>query len=145
VDPSDDAPPTDRIIAQFIAEAFSSPYPPPEVMRLYEEAVPGLANRMVDATEQIGLHKREIELIRVNAQVESMRRDYAEGRRGQICAVLVAFAAIAGSTYTATHGSQLAASVLGVGGLGTIVTAFVYGRKKPGKTEDTPAKEKKNG
>jgi uncharacterized membrane protein len=71
--------------------------------------------------------RHELTLTGAAAQVESMRRDYVEGRIGQVCAVLVVAITTFGAVYAGTHGAQITGSFLGVGGLGTIVATFIAG------------------
>jgi len=55
-------------------------------------------------------------------------RDSNEARRGQICALIITLAAIGAGAYTALQGHEVAGSIIGVGGIGSIVTTFLAGR-----------------
>ena len=49
-------------------------------------------------------------------------------RRGQICALTITLAALAIGGYTVAQGHEISGSIIGVGGIGGIVTAFLLGR-----------------
>ena len=59
-------------------------------------------------------------------------RDQSAYRRseflGQVFGLAIGIAAIGSATYMAVHGAQLAASVIGTGGVTGLVTAFIVGR-----------------
>lgn len=128
-------------LQRVVAEMFSGPLPPPESLARYEQVLRGSADRLITMAEALNRHSMLLELNGRNAEIESMRRDYSEGRWGQICALLVALVAVIGSSYTATHGAQWPASIMGATGLGSIVATFVYGRKH-GRTLDKPSQSK---
>jgi hypothetical protein len=60
--------------------------------------------------------------------MEQSKRDSDESRRGQICALVITLAAIGAGAYTAIAGHEIAGSIIGVGGIGSIVTTFLIGR-----------------
>jgi len=132
-----------------VQASFSGPLPPPEMLRAYNEAEPGLASRIIQMAETEAQHRREIErqesaaAIQIavkdsDARLEEMRSDYLEGRWGQRFAASIGWLAILCSTYLGTHGAQATASIVGGGGLVAIVTAFLRSRKASEPLEAKP-------
>jgi uncharacterized membrane protein len=119
-----------------VQQSRLGPLPAPEILRAYNEIEPGFASRVITMAEDQSKVRREVTLLGATAQVERMRRDYMEGRIGQVCAVLVVAMTTFGAVYAGIHGAQITGSFLGVGGLGTIVATFISGRKLPAKTQD---------
>jgi uncharacterized membrane protein len=110
-------------------EQFSGPMPPPALLSHYEDICPGSADRMLRMAEQEAEHRRKTEEKIVNAQIEYSNKHFAEARCGQICALLITLSALAAGVYTAVNGHEIAGSVIGVGGIGGIVTTFIFGRR----------------
>lgn len=78
--------------------------------------------------------------------MEQAKRDSYESRRGQICALLITLSAIGAGAYTAIQGHEIAGSILGVGGIGSIVTTFLMGRSsEPIPSPQPPQPTRKNG
>lgn len=120
---------------------FSGPIPPPQLLADYDRTCPGSADRLIHVAEQEAEHRRSIEQAVVRAEIERVERESEEAKRGQYCALIITLAGLAAGAYTALQGHEVAGSILGVGGIGGIVTAFILGRK-PLKPEPTPAPNK---
>ncbi len=109
-------------------QLVGSPFPPPEIIRQYNQVTQGLGERLVKMAEDEATHRRTIEA----TMVESQRTDLLAYRRselvGQIFGLTIGVAAIGGATYMAVHGAQWAASFIGTGGVTGVVTAFILGR-----------------
>ena len=90
-------------------------------------------------------HRRLMEQRALEGQIDAMRHQFAEARRGQVCACLVALAFVTCGTYCIVHGYEWAGSGIGAVGLGGIVTTFIFGRsaKPEEKATDAPKKKKK--
>lgn len=110
------------------AQAISGPLPPPELLRQYDSVCPGLAERIVKMAEEEVMHRRAIERESIAVQA----RDQISYRRselfGQVFGLLIGIAAIGGAVYCATHGAQVAGSIIGTGGVTGLVTTFILGR-----------------
>jgi len=117
-------------------QQFSGPMPPPELLERYELICPGSADRMLSMAEQEAEHRRTTEGKIVQAQIDHHKRQFSEARCGQLCALVITLAAIAAGVYTAVQGHEIAGSVIGVGGIGGIVTTFILGRAKQRATEE---------
>jgi uncharacterized membrane protein len=111
----------------------------------YERAFPGAANRIIEMAEAQSAHRRLMEQRALEGQIDGMRHQFAEARRGQICACMVALAFVGCGTFCVVHGYAWAGSGIGAVGLGGIVTTFILGRspKPQEKGTDTPKKKKR--
>ena len=114
---------------EVMSERFSGPLPPPGFLREYESACPGSAERIIRLTEAEAEHRRAMELAVVQAEIDDRKRESNEARRGQFCALAIVVVSLAAGVYTAMNGHEWTGSILGVGGIGGIVTTFVLGRK----------------
>jgi uncharacterized membrane protein len=127
---------------QVHAQSFSGPLPPPELLAKYESACPGCADRILSMAEEEGKHRRQVEQRVIDAQVDSDRRESNEARRGQICALVITLAAIGAGAYTALQGHEVAGSIIGVGGIGSIVTTFILGSRSAAEPGQDPPSTK---
>jgi uncharacterized membrane protein len=124
-----------------VRQEFSGPMPPPSLLRHYEEICPGSADRMLRMAEQEAEHRRKTESAIVNAQIEHFNKQFSESRRGQICALIITLAALAGGVYSAIQGHEIAGSIIGVGGIGGIVTTLILGRRSDIPSEGEASQE----
>lgn len=120
--------------------SFAGPLPPPPILEGYDRVCPGAAQRILDWVEQEGSHRRSLEETAVNAQVESMRREFREARVGQFCATVITLAFVVAGAYMVTTGQPVAGTIFGGVGLSGIVTAFIYGRTK--RQLESPSNQK---
>ncbi len=121
--------------------SFSGPMPPPNLLRQYEDVCPGLADRMFKFVESRSEHQKEIEKQIVNIEADRSRRQFAEARWGQCCALIITLASLAAGVYAAVNGHELAGSVIGVGGISGIVATFIYGRTSDKQNAKPPTPE----
>lgn len=128
---------------RIVASAFSGPLPPPGLLSNYEAACPGSAERIMRWAEQEAEHRRAAELAIINAQIEESRREFSEARCGQICALVITLAALGTGAYTAITGHEWAGGIIGVGGVGGIVTTFILGKRKAGEGQPQAPPNKK--
>jgi uncharacterized membrane protein len=117
---------------------FVGPLPPPGLLEHYEKICPGSAQKIIDAAHDEGLHRQKLESKALDANIEAMRRQYAEARLGQIFALVIAIAFVAVGGFIAIKGQPWSGTILGGVGLGGIVTAFIVGRNKPEQSQPTP-------
>jgi len=124
------------------SRAFSGPLPPPELLGQYEKMCPGSSDRIIRLAEEEAVHRRSIEQSLARTDMEQAKRDSDESRRGQICALMITLAAIGAGAYTAIAGHEIAGSIIGVGGIGSIVTTFLIGRSQhPPEPPSPPASD----
>lgn len=103
----------------------------------------GAADRMIKMAEQQGEHRRELEKIAIGVQVEGMRREFNEARRGQIFAFAISALFLGCGTFAALHGQPWVGTIFGAFGIGGIVTAFIKGRTS--SAQESPEPEEKKG
>ena len=118
---------------------FVGPLPPPGILEHYERICPGAATRIMDAAHAESVHRQTLESTALNANIEAMRRQYAEARLGQVFALTIALAFVVVGGYVSLHGQPWSGTILGGIGLGGIVTAFIVGRGKHSPTSEPPA------
>ena len=44
-----------------VSQSFSGPLPPPEILRKFDEVVPGAAERIIKMAEDQSIHRKELE------------------------------------------------------------------------------------
>jgi uncharacterized membrane protein len=117
---------------------FSGPLPLPSLLQGYENACPGAADRIIKMAEQEAEHRRNTETYIVNAGAEDSRREFSEARLGQISALVIVLASIGGAIFLGINGHEVAASAVGLGAVGSVVTTFITGRESKTKGEVEP-------
>jgi len=92
--------------------------------------------------ERQSIHRQELERTATNANIDAMHRSFGGGRFGQVCAVVVSLAVVAGGVWVAKLGYAWAGTVLSAIGvtLPAIIGSFTKG--KPEESKD-PEPEKK--
>lgn len=98
------------------------PIPDPETLEQYNLLLPNAAQRIFDLAEKQADHRMELEKKVVLGQVQ-------QSKLGQIFAFLIGIAALIAACYMAYIGKELAASVIGGGGIIGLVTAFIQGKR----------------
>ena len=71
-----------------------------------------------------------IRIFLVEAQREYEAGQFAEAKRGQICAFLIAIIAFSLAAYLSMNGHEWTGSFVGVSGVGSIVATFIAGRQQ---------------
>ncbi len=104
--------------------SYSSPYPPPEILREYEDLVPGVAKDLLYQGINQGKHRMELEK-------EVIIREVKMGERGQIFAFISFLVALLAAGILAVVYGQtvLACTIAGATVVG-VVAAFITGRKR---------------
>ncbi len=121
---------------QLVAANFQGPIPPPSILEGYENIVAGSAERIITLAESETHHRHAMEKKALDAEIESMQKEADDTKRGQIFGLLIGMSAILSGTVCAVAGAQLTGVVIGGGGLGSLVSAFIIGRKKSQQSEE---------
>lgn len=100
---------------------FSGPLPPPEVLKGYDDACPGAAERILAMAEKQADHRRSMES---RNQTQGGRREWL----GMVLGFVVAMNAIGGGVYLIRHGSQVEGLTSIIVALGGLVGVFIYAR-----------------
>lgn len=118
----------------------AGPLPSPEVLRGYEDVLPGTAEAIVSAFKSETPHRHELEKKTVESHIQRDRAEERYGARGQWMGFTIALLGIGGGVLIFLIHPNIAGALGGAGVTGltlmTIVTAFIYGRKK---SEDPPS------
>jgi len=126
----------------YAARAYPGPMPPPELLRAYADISPDLVNRMMSMAEAAQKHASKLDLEQAAAAREDMQKSWRVVMRGQLCGVAIGLGGlIAGvlSLRIAPNGAGATmGSVLGGGGIATLIWAFRYDRiREQAREEET--------
>jgi uncharacterized membrane protein len=135
------------------SETYSGPLPlpPPMALEQYRDIDPTLVQWMKDAADEQRRHRFEME----RAQVEDLtefrkfvsqnhRDRHERASRGQHYALVVTIAGFGLAALALALGHPTAAVLITGGALATIVTAFLWGRKREEKDAEPDAPDEPN-
>ena len=120
---------------------FSGPIPPPSLLAEYEQGFEGSADRIIKMAEKALEHRHSMEQQIVASQIADSTASHTAAKRGQLCALIVVLASLAGGVWTATTGHEFAAAVIGGTGITGVVTAFLADRRRGRIEEDEKLRE----
>lgn len=109
-------------VAVKIAQQFSGPIPPPQILERYEDIVPGSAERILKMAENQADHRQAIEKRIVNSSV-------VNERLGLFFGFTIGLVAIGAGVFCIFNGYSLPGSFIGTGGIIGLVTVFIIGSK----------------
>lgn len=113
------------------------PLPDAQTLSEYSVLIPDGANRIMLMAEKQLEHRMRMENKVVGGQM-------IQSNIGQFLAFFIGIAALGAATYCIVQGHEWAGSILGVGGLTGLVTAFIRGRSRQAKSlEDNRPRPKK--
>jgi uncharacterized membrane protein len=105
------------------------PLPDPETLIQYSDIIPNGAERIMQMAEKQLEHRMTMEKKVIGGQM-------LQSNIGQFLAFLIGIAALGASTYCIISGYEWSGSVIGIGGLTGLVTAFIKGRSSQEKNLD---------
>lgn len=105
------------------------PIPSPEVLAEYNQIDPTFANRILIMAEQQSLHRQVIEKKIVNSGTR-------DSLIGIVFGFLIGIITLIVSLILGLNGRTIESSLLGVGGLGSLVSVFIYGTRQKDKEND---------
>lgn len=119
-----------KVVASVIAQEFSGPIPPPNIIAGYENVLSGAADRIIQMAEQQSQHRQEIQLLETKAEI-----------RDSFLGVIFAFglgigclvACIITVIMVPESAGAISGAVLGVTGIGSIVAAFLKNTRPSNK------------
>lgn len=100
--------------------SFSGPLPPPEVLKKFDEVVPGAAERIIKMAEGQFAHRTELEKKVINS-------DIARSKYGQVLGFIIAIVGLFVSATVSIYGNAITGGIIGVGTLASLVGVFMYG------------------
>jgi len=104
-----------------IEKRFSGPLPPPEILKQYDQIVPGSAKIIIEDFKAQGAHRRALE-------TKIIPVAYDQSSRGQIFALIIGILGLGSAVFTAYLGETIVACLLGGGTLVSLVLAFLKGK-----------------
>jgi len=110
-------------------ESFSGPLPPPEILRKFNEVIPGSAERIFKMAEEQFQHRVELERQVIRSEIE-------QAKWGQILGFVIAVFGLAIAGYISVYGNEWAGGIIGVGTLASLVGVFMYGSKQRAKERE---------
>jgi uncharacterized membrane protein len=114
--------------------SFSGPIPPPEILKQYNEIVPGSAERLIKSAEIQAAHRQQLEN-------KSIGSDINRSREGQILGFILSMTAVIGSLVVIGMGYAAAGAAIIISTLVALVSVFVVGKEK--QASERTRKEKR--
>lgn len=114
------------IISEIEAFSYSAPYPPPDMLRAYNDAVPNGAERIMAMVEKQSNHRIDLESNVISEQS-------SQSSRGQIFGFILAIVCLGISTLLSMNGHEVVAGIVGGATIVGLVTVFVTGREQQKK------------
>lgn len=119
-----------KAVAGVIEQHFSGPIPPPNIIEGYENVLPGAADRIIKMAEQQSSHRQQMEQVKVHAE-----------SRDSFLGVIFAFilgigclgACIIMVIKVPVAAGAICGSVIGVTGIGSIVSSFLKNTRRTDK------------
>lgn len=111
-----------RAVAKVMQSEFSGPIPPPNMIKGYEEILPGAADRILTMAERQSAHRQDME-----------RKIISTESRDSLLGIIFAFmlgigciaAAIVIVVLVPENAGAISGSILGVAGMGSIIATFI--------------------
>lgn len=120
------------MVRQHSMQAFSGPLPHPDILKKFDEVVPGAAERIIKMAEGQFEHRTALERKVIESDIE-------RSKRGQVLGFLIAIVGLVASALIAIFGNAIAGGIIGVGTLASLVGVFMYGAKT--RSEEREEKE----
>lgn len=105
---------------EITATFWAGPLPPPELLRTYDEVVPGSAKQLIDTFDRQTHHRMELEEAVIFG-------DVARANRGLWVAASVAIAFLVVAAVVILTGHEIAGIILASVDIASIVGVFIYG------------------
>ena len=118
--------------------SFSGPLPHPEILKRFDEVVPGSAERIIKMAEGQFAHRTELERKVIDS-------DISRSKWGQILGFLIAVIGLGVSLVAILYGKQWAGSIIGGATLASLVGVFMYGSRVRSQERERKADDKAHG
>jgi uncharacterized membrane protein len=115
-------------LAQFAitAQRFTGPLPPPEILRKYDELLPGSAERIIAMAERQGAHRQRLES-------EVVTSNCRNERLGMIFGFVICVTAISAGIYAVKMGKEGFGIAAIISALAAPMAVFIYGKSRQKK------------
>lgn len=104
------------------SQMWKAPLPPPSVLSDFDNVVPGAAERIINAWEAEGNHRRMMDW-------REQRAYYRDALVGKVFALIFVLAALSLAAWAVYKGEAWIGAILGTGLIGSVVWAFIHQRK----------------
>lgn len=119
--------------------SFQGPLPPPEMLKQYDDLVPGTAERLIEIHQKEKQHALELQETILEAEREENAADRVEFKRGQFFSLIIVLCILALAAFMTAMGAPTQAATVVTGTVVALVLAFLYGRRAVG--EETKSKK----
>lgn len=113
-----------------VSAEFSGPIPHPSLLAEYDKIQPGLVDRITTMAEKEQSHRHAMQDKALSAEIADTRRDQGIQFFGQICGLAIGVVSVGAGVYTVLAGNAISGAFIGVGGVASLVTVFVYGSRR---------------
>jgi uncharacterized membrane protein len=113
-------------VTHSVEYAYSGPLPPPEVLRKFEEVLPGSAERIFSQFELQSAHRRAQESKVISAGVVSQHI-------GSVSGLLLGFIGVGGGIWLTQEGKSVAGLTALISTMTALVATFLYKKDQQGK------------
>ncbi|HEY4500407.1 MAG TPA: DUF2335 domain-containing protein [Candidatus Paceibacterota bacterium] len=117
------------VVHQSSQHLFSGPLPPPEILKKYNDIVPGAAERIIKMAEDQSTHRKELEKKVIDS-------DISRSKWGQVLGFFIAIIGLVVSLIATIYGSTTVGAIIGTGTLVSLVSVFMYGSKTRSKERE---------
>lgn len=107
-------------------ELWAAPLPHPEILREYNEIIPGGAERILAMAESQSQH-------RMGMEDRALTANLVRAGRGQWFGFIISMVALAIGAYGLYNGHEIGGGIIGGGGLTALVSLFVIGKRGQSK------------
>lgn len=119
------------IVAVSTTTISAGPIPSPDDLYHYNQVVPGAGERILAMAEKQAQHRQEQERIALAGEISTIRLGQWLGFTLSVVVVIMAsYIAINAESYAAA----IVGGLLGLGGLGSLVTSFIYSHRSKSKS-----------
>jgi len=115
---------------QLIEQMYSSPYPPPELVRQFNDIKPGAAEEILAVAISQIRHQQEIELRNLKINEINIRQEFNITIIGQITSFLTILICIGACVYLAIKDKPIQSLGPILASLAVIVGAIIYQKKQ---------------
>jgi len=114
-------------------QQFSGPLPHPDLLKGYNGAFPGCAERVMAMAERQSAHRQQLERIVVEGNCNAQTR-------GQWFAFILAFVIICGGVYLLAKGKSVEGFAAIIFAVGSLIAVFIYGRTEQRKEREAKSR-----
>jgi uncharacterized membrane protein len=122
---------------------FSGPLPPPKFLADYGKINETFPERIVKMAEREMRHRHSQQKKQIEIMAYSTKTERLEILFGQIFGFLIGIVALLVCAYTSLKGQPIVGGGIGLLGIGSIISAFIIGRKQKEEREITEDEKEK--